>query len=222
LSDFFQPPPPEPREERDEWEPPLWLSPPRGVLPGTVALNVVLARTKSAAVCLSRVDAYPAGLTFDIIQLLSSDADEDVLDILDGRQMRRIRDRADEGELPPELLRLGVEFADGSKVTNIASGVPGSGSWTKMVSGLKTDGEADVPDGPVLNSTGGSGSSRYQQQSYWLWPIPQAGELTFVCEWPAVGLPLTRRSFDAAVFLAAAAEAQVVFEDPGSPGLVLK
>ena len=44
---------------------PRWVGPPRGTLPGVVAIALVLARTDKVAVCLSHIAAYPAGFEFD-------------------------------------------------------------------------------------------------------------------------------------------------------------
>lgn len=193
------------------------MGPPRGVLPRAVAIDAVLGRSQDVAVCISRVDAFPEGLTFDVVSLLRPGARVDAFDAFDGRDRRRFFDRSDGAPPPPEMLRIGVEFADHSTVTNTAGtvGAWGDGHWTKvMLRDRGADGE-QAPDGPVLQETGGSGSSNYSRESYWLWPLPQNGELTFVCVWPGVGIPLTRTSFAASLFSDAAAGARVVFAELG-------
>jgi hypothetical protein len=46
----------------------------------------------------------------------------------------------------------------------------------------------------------------------WVWPLPPAGPLTFVCEWPAAGIEFTRTEVDAQPLLDAATQAQQIFE----------
>ena len=40
---------------------------------------------------------------------------------------------------------------------------------------------------------------------WWAWPLPPAGPLEFVCEWPALGLPESRAGLDGQLVLDAAA-----------------
>jgi hypothetical protein len=42
---------------------------------------------------------------------------------------------------------------------------------------------------------------------YWIWPLPPAGPVTFVCQWPALGIPESRADVDAELILDAAARA---------------
>jgi hypothetical protein len=44
--------------------------------------------------------------------------------------------------------------------------------------------------------------------NWWVWPLPPAGSLTVVCEWPAYGIALTRSEFDAGMLLDAAAQVE--------------
>jgi len=70
----------------------------------------------------------------------------------------------------------------------------------------------------VLRAGGGAGGAGNWRQSYWLWPLPPAGPLAFVCEWPAAGIPVTRHEIDARVVLDAARRAIVLFEDDAGAG----
>ena len=93
------------------------------------------------------------------------------------------------GELPPELLRFGVEFADGPKGTT--TGGPGTAA------------EGDPPAGPLLMPRDGGGGGDRWDQSFWLWPLPPPGPVAFVVEWPSEGIELTRHEVDAAPILEA-------------------
>jgi hypothetical protein len=59
---------------------------------------------------------------------------------------------------------------------------------------------------------GGSGESRFQQ-GYWISPLPPPGPVGFVCEWPAVGIPVARQELDAQLIRDAAENARAMFGD---------
>lgn len=118
------------------------------------------------------------------------------------RRMRRGR------ELPPELLRFGVQFSDGRKATNVGGSFP----WDY---GPDADEE---PPGPILSQRGGGGGNGNWEWEFWLWPMPPAGPLAFVVEWPAEQIELTRHEVDAALFLNAAAESEALWPESRSTG----
>ena len=175
---------------------PPWLAPPRGTLPGVVALERVLARTELAAVCVTRLGAYPTGFEMELVTLSRSMAD-DLDPLLFGPPRRRHGSEA-EG-LPDEMLRFGVQFADGSKATNVGGDRPYD--------------PAVAPAGPVIIPGGGGGGGGSWRQSLWVWPLPPPGPLLLVCEWPAARIPLTRSEIDARLIVDASERAQVVFSD---------
>ena len=87
--------------------------------------------------------------------------------------------------MPDDLLRVGVQFSDGRKATN-TGGFP------------HRPPDFEIPPlGPVMHGGGGGGGERHWHQSQWVWPLPPGGPLAFVCQWPAAGIPLTRRELDA-------------------------
>jgi hypothetical protein len=106
-------------------------------------------------------------------------------------------------ELPPEILRLGVQFADGAKATNL--GMP-----------FFPQGPDERPRGPILMPRGGGGGGRRWDVSFWLWPLPPRGQLTLVCEWPARAVELTRVEIDAGTLIEAAERAAPLW--PGGGG----
>ncbi|MDE3130659.1 MAG: hypothetical protein KGL16_05850, partial [Acidobacteriota bacterium] len=116
MSDFFEFPKPEPEaaRERPRAQPP-WMSAPAGMLPGVVACELLLARNARAAVAVTKLGAYPVGFEFDLV-VLAADGDDDELDpMLHGPIHRPGRRREDAQR---DMLRFGVEFADGAKATN--------------------------------------------------------------------------------------------------------
>lgn len=181
---FFEPLPP--RSPQPPASPqPSWIGPAENVLGVGVAIALVLARTDDVGVGLSGLVAEPNGVSF----------------LLDFRRRFGAFPGAEWGKpFPPghpgesrdeQEFRFGVQFSDGRKATGPREvqgtepedfGRPGSAS-------------------PRLIPRGGSGGSQHAyQQGYWLWPLPPPGPVTFVCEWKAAGIPLTRVNVDAARF----------------------
>jgi hypothetical protein len=50
--------------------------------------------------------------------------------------------------------------------------------------------------GPFLQFGHGSAGGTVAETTFWLWPLPPSGPVTFACEWPKYGIPLTRHEFD--------------------------
>jgi hypothetical protein len=86
--------------------------------------------------------------------------------------------------LPDEFFRFGIEFPDGARVSNLDRA-----PWE-----LSPD--ATEPQHGMSSSSGGGSDSEYSQE-WWAWPVPDAGVIAFVCEWPAYGISETRGEVDA-------------------------
>jgi hypothetical protein len=201
MTDFFEPPPPLPEPELPQHWP--WHGPPGNVVGAGVALEVVLARTPDLALSLERFAAYPTGFKFRLVtRSRTEELGWDLDQAFFGRPFRRPRSEA--SEIPPERLRFGIQFADGSKATNLnfSHAEPGK-----------------VPSAPVMSEGGGGGGGRLWEHDYWVWPLPVPGPLAFVCEWPAHGIPFTRVEIDADRILQAVPRAQVLWaEEETGPG----
>jgi hypothetical protein len=100
--------------------------------------------------------------------------------------------------LPDELLRFGVQFADGRKATNLDR------------PSYDPDRE---PDRPVLNQHGGGGGGLAWDMEHWVWPLPPPGPFTFVCEWPARAIAESGAEIDAGSILEAAGRAVTFWPD---------
>jgi hypothetical protein len=189
-------------------EPRPWWHAPTNELGVPVPLRVVLARTDQVAVALIGAIAYASGvsLTLDVrIRPTAGNGTDVFNDPLDpfGHLMMRTHQT---GELPPELLRFGVQFADGRKATTVGAelrwGWPGS--------------EEEVePHGPVLSAGGGGGGGEQWTTEYWLWPLPPPGRLTFAVQWPSKGIELTMRDVDAGIVIDAGKQAETLWPDTG-------
>jgi hypothetical protein len=202
--DFFEPPaPPEPPEP-PEFETRPWWHAPRNELGAATGMRLVLARTGDVVVALLDVVAYTTGVDLKLVVAHRVPRGEsDPLEPPFGHFMRRTRAG---GELPPELLRFGVQFADGRKATSRGS----------TPFGLGGEGE---PEGPLLSPGGGGGGDDRWESDFWLWPLPPPGPLAFVAEWPAEGIELTRHEVDAAPILEASRRSEVLWpEQPPGGG----
>ena len=102
-----------------------------------------------------------------------------------------------------EILRFGIQYADGSKATSL--GPPMIGPQDKR------------PEGPILQHQGGGGGGTVATQRFWAWPLPPPGPLAFVCEWPKYAISLTRHEIDAGVIREAAKRAIELWPEGGSP-----
>ena len=198
MSGFFRPPPSSGAELATGGNPPRWTGRLQGSPPGEVVNDVMLARSDSAAVYIAYVDAYPEGFEFDVKAITVAaehefrrEGEEHGPDIF-GRHWPMVGERQD--AIPPQLLRIGVQFADGRGATNII-------------------GHDQPADGPILwPLRGGGGGGRFHQ-GYWVSPLPTSGPVALVCEWPAAGIPLIRHELDAQLFLDGAGRARALFPD---------
>ena len=163
---------------------------------------MLLARSARASIFVEYVDAYPEGFELKIrtstsvaYHELAREGDESGPDPF-GRHWPMAGEPRD--VLPPQLLRIGVQFADGRTATNI--------------------GGHDRPlGGPVLRPLQGGGRGRGAasdfHQGYWISPLPPPGPVTVACEWPAVEIPVTREQIDAQLILDASEKARGMFGD---------
>lgn len=206
MSEFFEPPPPSPEpDEPERYRPPPWISAPQGTLPGVVALELVLARTDQVAVCVSRISAYPSGFELQLLVIADQSSELDPM-LFGATHHFHHQARKAEAAIPDEMLRFGVQFADGAKATNTGGDGP---LWDLD----------EKPSAPVMNTGGGGGGDGNWHQDVWVWPLPPPGPLTLVCQWPAAGIALTRQEIDAQLILDAASHAQIIFSDEHLPEL---
>jgi hypothetical protein len=196
---FFSAPQP-PREEPPRMpEHKAWHGPPLRTLPGRLSETLVLAHTDRVAVAVTALAAYPTGFTFDL---------ETVPRRYDPREWAGLdhfgfhHGIGTHGEIPPELLRFGVEFADGGRATSLDAPTRGHQPET-------------APTPPVLSARGGGGGGGRSRHDTWVWPLPPPGPLAFVCEWPALDIALTRIEIDAEALHRAATRSRLLWHGPG-------
>lgn len=188
MSDFFEAPPPQPKPELREPRPPAWCQAPRGELPCAVALGEVIARNDKAVVGVAGGLAFTTGFELDVYAFSLGERPE--IEPFD-------RGAIENGGLPPEIVRVGLEYADGSKLMSTNPRRWGG-----------EDEEDQAEDRPTMRPQRGTGRHREWRQVFWCWPLPPPGPLQLICEWPAMEIGLTRREIQAQPVLDAAARAQ--------------
>lgn len=199
MSDFFEPPPPVPAVQTEGGDAPPWTGRPHGAPPGEVLSELVLARSERATISIAYLDAFPGGFELEIAASTSvayhdlrRKGDPSGPDVF-GRHWPLAGERQD--LLPAELLRVGVQFSDGRRATNVGHDRPVNGPIMWPLSG---------------GGSGGGGESRFHQ-GYWISQLPPAGPVTVACEWPALGIPVVRHQLDAQLILDAAERARTIF-----------
>ena len=144
---------------------------------------LMLGRTDRTAVAITGISAYSVGFEIFVTARFRPGAGgASGPDRLPG---------GPEPAAPRRSFRLGLQFADGTRVI----GQHGDS---------RVSGDAE-PAGPVLRTFLGGGGPRSSFWRWWAWPLPPAGPMEFVCEWPALGIPETRAGLDAQLILDAAA-----------------
>jgi hypothetical protein len=194
MVSFFEPSPP--REPASQPAPvPEWLEEPRGWIGGVVGARIALATTSDVAVLVHSLYAFPTGMSLTVElrgrdERATRNPHRDFHKILHAEYV--------EGELSPVFFRFGIELADGGKATNLVGA-------EERRSIRDRD---EPPSAPVLSQRGGSGSGSDVEIRYWLWPLPTGERISFVCEWPAFEVPISRADIDAAQITEAAPRAR--------------
>src|ERR1700722_6789236 len=196
---FFEIPPrrddeQEPPEE-EELPEPRWLG-------GALALEELIAVSEQAAIGVRGIVAYRDGFRLELLAWLRQPPPRRLRwmpgghIMLDGHHHFGLWQ--EDGTVSPSFVRFGIQFADGGRVTNV-------------------DDALDWPDAtePMhgLESRGGSSSDTQADQEDWVWPVPEAGDLDLVCEWPAYGTRESRLTVNGDDLRAAAARARLIWPD---------
>jgi hypothetical protein len=170
---------------------PTWFGPSEDELGVCVPQALILGRSERAVVALGHITAYSTGLSFEFLARAKG---------LREREAQRLMHEQHvlDDELSDGVLRLGLEFADGSRASN-------------LVDRRRLWGSPKQPEQPVLIQQGGGGGSSgagnfMLRPGYWLWPLPPAGEMVVYVEWPALGIALERTALDVGPILKAAGE----------------
>ena len=189
MSFFDEVPLPPPPEREPHFRAPPWMGPADDVIPATVPLDVVLARTDEAFVALGGIRAYDEGFALEVRTLVRDGDEHDPFHF--GAGARR----------DPDVLRLGIQFADGRRAVANADLLRPS----------------EVGGDVVFSGQGGGGGGAAWQREFWIWPLPPPGPVTFVCAWPRFGIEESRTEVDGGLIADAARRALVVWPDHRPP-----
>lgn len=136
------------------------------MLPCAVPLAEVIARNEKVAIGIAGALAYNTGFELKIIVLLTKEAGRG-LDPFGYEQ----HFAGSEGGLPPEMLRLGIEYADGRKAMNT------NFSWAEPEDDERDEGR------PTMVEHGGGGGEREWRQDFGAGRFLHLGP----CSWSASG-----------------------------------
>jgi hypothetical protein len=162
-----------------------------GVVPDS---TLALGRTERAAVAITGLLAYSTGFEIFVTARVRPGADTGLGDRMPGGRGPGGARRS---------FRLGLQLADGTKVIGQHGGP-----------GQPGDADADAePAGPILRAFLAGGGPRSTFWRWWAWPLPPAGPLEFVCEWPVLSIPESRAGLDAQLILDAAARSIRLWPD---------
>ncbi|GAA0979341.1 hypothetical protein ENKNEFLB_02630 [Nocardioides aquaticus] len=194
MSDFF-PDPPDAPIEPEEAPQPVWLNPPDDQLPGVVPVELIIGRSDQAVMMLTGLRAFPTGVAMTLLvrtraRMRRFDLNDEVFD----GPYRHDQD----DDWRRNRLKWGFEFADGRRATSVDA-------WPGSID------PQDTPAHPVLSGGGGGGGPSAVDRNYWLWPLPPAGALKVVCQWPQLGIGPTTSQIDANSIHAAATRAQPIW-----------
>jgi hypothetical protein len=135
-------------------------------------------RSDQAAVAIVGIVAYARGFEFFLARRIRPGTPGLDQDPTPEMRRRRLRE--------PEGFPISVQFSDG-----------------RTAIGGRARGDSE-PVGPILQPRGGGGTSLSQLFRWWVWPLPPAGPVEFICKWPVYGISETRTGIDAQLILDAA------------------
>jgi hypothetical protein len=181
-------------EEPEEPARPPWFGPPDDEVGVVIVIERAVARTQQALVSVRSTTVYREGFSVAVAAYRAvASEDDDELDLWDDMAFMRGR-----GADADEVLRFGVEFANGSKATNLDR-------FPQVKRG-------ELPSSPVLTGGPQGGGGSRTDLSYWVWPLPPPGPLAFVCEWPSEAIPVSRIVIEGDVVRDAAVQARRIWD----------
>src|SRR5262245_18595818 len=127
VQSCFEPP----NRGPEDWEEPDW-GPPRDLLPGVAPVGLVLARSDTVAVGLTGFRAWPQGFAFGVVAVFRPGAVRrgwwhgPPMEMPFWAPMDPF-ERDPDDEVPARMLRIGVQYPDGRKVTNTDMAPPWAG-----------------------------------------------------------------------------------------------
>ncbi len=144
---------------------------PEHEFPRVALSGLLLAQTEAVAVAVTAVWAFSTGFELWIGSLF------------------RQKGVALEEESDGQALHIGLQYADGRKIGDVAA-----------LAGAARSAAGNL----LLRTTSFGGGLWQKRRAYWVWPLPPPGPLAFVCEWARFGIPEQRTVTDGRLILDAA------------------
>jgi hypothetical protein len=183
---------------------PAWFGPPDDELGACVPASLVIGRSDNGVIALQSITAYSTGALLNLIAVARglSNSKANVL-------FHDQHNPGSEDGIPDGYIRLGVEYPDGTRVSNLGDR-------------RRIGQNDDEPDSPVLVQRGGGSSSGgggrvSMNATHWLWPLPPAAPLRLFVEWPALGIALSNATLDGHTIAIAAAQTQQLWDTTSPP-----
>ncbi|MDH2429371.1 hypothetical protein [Sphaerisporangium sp. TRM90804] len=192
---------------------PAWYAPPGEVMGAVVVSGLVLGRSPRVVVAVPTIVAFRTGclMNVEIVMRRHTLSAED-FQALQMSVYPHMVAGVSAGRLPDNLLRFGVRYSDGSKVTTVGQ----SFDFKEL--------PQDPPPGPRLSLLLGGVSMRSGDEDagvltmgLWLWPSPPPETFELGVEWPVGGIELSMGVLDGAA-IASAAERAVPYWPDSPPG----
>jgi hypothetical protein len=188
---------------------PAWSAPPAEEMGATVISRLVLARTPNVAMTLPTIEAFSTGCLINVdIAMRRQTLSSDDFQALQLSVFPHMITGLGAGQLPDQLLRFGVRFADGTKATTVGQRLD------------LTELPQDPPPGPRLSMLpdmslrSGDEDADVTIVGLWLWPSPPRDGFEFAVEWPSGGIELTIVELDGAAIADAAQQAIPYWPEP--------
>lgn len=181
-----------------------FLRPPDDWLGAVLPVDLTVGADTNAVVAITHLTVYPVGFSFHLTALTREDPG-----VICEQALSRSRL---EGKDREEIyLHLGVEFSDGRRASDPTTWISTHGGLTghmTMPKQLPPDPRSEV----FLSASGHEANDREFSGSAWIWPLPPAGPLAFLCGWPAAGIERASTVIDADRLLEAVDGAEPLWE----------
>jgi hypothetical protein len=190
---------------------PAWCAPPAEEMGAILVSRLKLAHSVNVAIIVPTIQVFSTGCLINVdIAMRRHTLSPDGFEALQRSMFFPLITTPEVGQLPDQLLRFGVRFADGTKATTVGQRF-GRRSLPQ-----------DPPPGPQLSLLLPGVSARSDDEDssvttmgLWLWPSPPRDTFEFAVEWPAGGIELSIVRLDGAAIVDAAH--QVIPYWPESP-----
>jgi len=193
---FFPADPPEDDIDDAGHQPAPWWKPSDDELAAIFPINERIAINDSVALILTMAKVYSNGVEFVVERRIrrgnaSRSEWREMQSSVHGHFVR----------FDPDRLRYGVVLGDGQQL--ILDQPPG-------MYGV-------APEKHSLSQTGGGGGGGEDSYRFddgmWLWPLPPAGPVEIVAQWPAFGIPESHVVLNSAPLIELASQARSVWDD---------